>query len=43
LVHTVDISAKATDLADENVELNRPFSGDHQSITADVMKYLKAK
>lgn len=41
LVHSVDISQKAMDLTDENVALNQPFEGKHESITQDVMQYLK--
>jgi 23S rRNA (cytosine1962-C5)-methyltransferase len=40
-VHSVDISQKAIDLTDKNVELNRPFEGEHTSLAADVMQFLK--
>lgn len=40
-VQSVDISAKAMELTDENIALNAPFTGQHESITADVMHYLK--
>ncbi len=41
LVHSVDISPKAMDLTAENVELNAPFSGQHESFTEDVLRFLK--
>lgn len=40
-VHSIDISAKAMELTDQNVALNAPFTGKHTSITADVMQFLK--
>ncbi len=40
-VHSVDISQKAIDLTDRNVELNRPFAGEHTSLAADVLPFLK--
>lgn len=40
-VHSVDISAKAIELTEENVALNAGFSGKHLSITADVVKYIR--
>ncbi len=40
-VVSVDVSVKAMELTDQNVELNRPFTGQHESVTADVMNYLK--
>ncbi len=40
-VHSVDISAKAIELTEENVLLNSGFIGKHQSITADVVKYIR--
>lgn len=40
-VHSVDISQKAIDLTDNNVEINQPFSGTHTSLAADVMQFLK--
>lgn len=41
LVHSVDVSAKAMQLTEENVSLNAPFSGIHTGFTADVMGFLK--
>jgi 23S rRNA (cytosine1962-C5)-methyltransferase len=40
-VHSVDISAKAIELTEENVRLNSGFSGKHESIVADVVKYIR--
>jgi 23S rRNA (cytosine1962-C5)-methyltransferase len=41
-VHSIDISAKAIALTDKNVALNAgEFNGKHQSIVADVVKYIK--
>lgn len=40
-VHSVDISQKAIDLTEENVALNSGFSGKHESIVADVVKYIR--
>lgn len=40
-VHSVDISAKAIELTEENVALNAGFPGKHSSITADVVKYIR--
>jgi len=40
-VHSVDISQKAIDLTEENVSLNAGFKGKHQSIVADVVKYIR--
>jgi 23S rRNA (cytosine1962-C5)-methyltransferase len=40
-VHSVDISAKAIELTEENVTLNAGFPGSHQSIVADVVKYIR--
>lgn len=40
-VHSVDISQKAIDLTEENVALNAGFQGKHQSIVADVVKYIR--
>lgn len=40
-VHSVDISAKAIELTDRNVALNAGFEGKHQSIVADVVKYIR--
>ena len=41
LVHSVDVSAKAMELAAENVALNAPFTGQHQGFTDDVLRFLK--
>lgn len=41
LVHSVDVSAKAMELTAENVELNRPFLGEHEGFTEDVLRFLK--
>lgn len=41
LVHSVDISAKAIALLEENVALNQPFAGQHQAFTEDVLAFLK--
>ncbi|MBQ0115722.1 MAG: class I SAM-dependent rRNA methyltransferase [Bacteroidales bacterium] len=40
LVHSVDSSAKAIKLTDDNVELNFPNDTRHQSIAEDAFKYL---
>ena len=40
-VHSVDISQKPIDLTEENVGLNAGFQGKHQSIVADVVKYIR--
>jgi len=40
-VHSVDISKKAIDWTDKNVELNPGFAGKHTSEAADVMEFLK--
>ncbi|MCH7403527.1 class I SAM-dependent rRNA methyltransferase [Belliella kenyensis] len=41
-VHSIDISAKAIELTDKNVALNAgSISGKHESIVADVVKYIK--
>jgi len=40
-VHSVDISQKAIDLTEENVALNAGFTGKHESIVADVVKYIR--
>lgn len=41
LVHSVDSSAKAIDLTNENVELNFPDDSRHEAIVADGFEYLK--
>ncbi|MBT3382298.1 MAG: class I SAM-dependent rRNA methyltransferase [Prolixibacteraceae bacterium] len=41
LVHSVDSSAKAIDLTNENVELNFPNNPRHQAFSADGFEYLK--
>ncbi len=40
-VHSVDVSAKAMELAEENVALNAPFAGRHEGFCADVQQFLK--
>lgn len=40
-VHSVDISQKAIDLTNRNIEFNRPFVGEHTALVADVISYLK--
>ena len=40
-MHSVDISQKAIELTDENVALNVGFKGKHESIVADVVKYIR--
>ncbi len=40
-VHSVDISAKAIELTEENLKLNEGFPGKHESIVADVVKYIR--
>ena len=40
-VHSVDISNKAIALADQNIDLNPGFGGKHESIVADVVKYIR--
>lgn len=40
-VHSVDISSKAIELTEQNVALNPGFAGKHQSIVADVVKYIR--
>lgn len=40
-VHSVDISNKAIALTEQNVALNPGFSGKHESIVADVVKYIR--
>ncbi len=41
LVHSVDVSAKAMALTEENVRLNAPFEGKHAGFTADVLAFFK--
>ncbi len=41
LVHSVDISEKAIDWTNKNVELNKGFEGQHEAFTNDVLKYLQ--
>jgi len=41
MVHSVDSSAKAISLTDENVELNFPHDARHQSFVEDAFKYLE--
>jgi len=40
-VHSVDISEKAIILTDKNVALNPDHKGDHKSVIADVVKYIR--
>ncbi|MFD2201030.1 class I SAM-dependent rRNA methyltransferase [Shivajiella indica] len=40
-VHSVDISVKAIELTEKNVALNAGFPGIHQSVVADVVKYIR--
>lgn len=40
-VHSVDISAKAIELTEKNLQLNRQFDGKHASKVADVVKYIR--
>ncbi len=40
-VHSVDASAKAIDLTNENLELNFPADKRHEAFTADAFEYLK--
>lgn len=42
-VDSVDISQKAIDLVEKNVELNRPFPGQHAAFCADVLEFLRKK
>ncbi|MCS7036274.1 MAG: class I SAM-dependent rRNA methyltransferase [Saprospiraceae bacterium] len=41
LVHSVDISAKAIALLEENIALNQPFAGQHCAFTEDALAFLK--
>ncbi len=41
LVHSVDASAKAIDLTNENLELNFPGDSRHEAFVADAFEYLK--
>ena len=40
-VHSVDISAKAIELTEENIALNPSILGRHESKVADVVKYIR--
>ncbi len=40
-VHSVDISSKAIELTKANVKLNSSIKGKHESIEADVVKYIR--
>lgn len=40
-VHSIDISPKAIDLTLKNVEINRPFVGEHTAAAVDVLAFLK--
>ena len=42
LVHSVDISQKAIELTQENVQLNEFQNAPHEAFTADVFKFLKS-
>lgn len=42
-VHSVDSSQKAMDLTEQNMSLLKPKANQHQSLTADVMKFLKER
>jgi 23S rRNA (cytosine1962-C5)-methyltransferase len=41
LVHSVDVSAKAMEICQENARLNLPYSGQHEGFTEDVLRFLK--
>ncbi len=41
LVHSVDVSEKAIEWTNKNVELNEGFEGAHEAFTNDVLKYLQ--
>ena len=41
MVHSVDVSAKAIELTEKNVQLNFPDTTHHESFTADVLQFLK--
>lgn len=41
LVHSVDASKKAIELTIENVELNKPFHGEHEALIEDVPEWLR--
>jgi 23S rRNA (cytosine1962-C5)-methyltransferase len=40
-VDSVDISGKAMEMTAENVEFNRPFTGEHMGYTEDVLRFLR--
>lgn len=40
-VESVDISGKAIELTEKNIGLNLGFSGKHESVVADVVKYIR--
>lgn len=40
-VHSVDISPKAIELTEENIQLNPKIKGEHESKVADVVKYIR--
>lgn len=40
-VHSVDISSKAIELTEENIQLNPEIAGKHESKVADVVKYIR--
>jgi 23S rRNA (cytosine1962-C5)-methyltransferase len=41
LVHSVDVSARAMELTEQNAALNLPYEGIHEGYTEDVLKFLK--
>ncbi|MEI6410763.1 MAG: class I SAM-dependent rRNA methyltransferase [Bacteroidota bacterium] len=41
LVHSVDVSARAMELTEQNAALNLPYAGTHEGYTEDVLKFLK--
>ncbi|TNE51134.1 MAG: class I SAM-dependent rRNA methyltransferase [Bacteroidetes bacterium] len=43
LVHSVDVSAKAMLLTEQNAALNEPYTGEHQGFTADVLRFFKER
>lgn len=41
LVHSVDVSARAMEVLEENVALNAPFLGQHEGFAEDALRFLK--
>ncbi len=41
IVHSVDISGKAIELANQNAALNAPYTGTHEAYVENVLTYLK--